>query len=70
MLLEVDAAELTIRKATEADLARLDERLAAFAALIPGGDLEALSREDLAFHRTLLEIGGNPSFARVATAVM
>ena len=70
VLLEVDAAELAIRKATEADLARLDERLDAFAVLIPAGDPEALNREDLAFHHTLLGIGGNPSFARVAAAVM
>ncbi len=59
VLLEVDAAEL----------ARLDERLEAFAALLPSGAPGALSREDLASHHTLLEIGGNQSFARVAAAI-
>lgn len=70
VLLEVDAVELAIKKASAADFEKLEVRLAAFADLIPAGNLEALNQEDMAFHCTLLEIGGNPSFARVAMAVM
>lgn len=70
VLLEVDAVELAIRRADQDDLHRLEEHLAAFEALIPGGDHEALHLEDVAFHQTLLQIGGNQSFARVAAVVI
>jgi GntR family transcriptional repressor for pyruvate dehydrogenase complex len=70
VLLEVDAIELTIKKATADDLVVLEEDLNQFETSIQDGNLERLSQLDLQFHMHLLEFSKNPSFARICKTVM
>jgi GntR family transcriptional repressor for pyruvate dehydrogenase complex len=70
VLLEVDAIELTIKKATEADLEILARDLERFEQTIPSGNLELLAELDFQFHLRLVEIGKNPYFSRVSHVVM
>lgn len=57
MMLEGYAAELAAQKATEADLRALRARCDAMEAAL--GDLEAITAENLAFHRLVARIAGN-----------
>ncbi len=70
VLLEVDAIELVIKKASDADFILLANELDKFAANISSGNLELLANLDLQFHLTLLQISNNPSFSRIARVVM
>jgi GntR family transcriptional repressor for pyruvate dehydrogenase complex len=70
VLLEVDAVELMIKKATEADLTILAQDLEQFAAMLPSGDLEALARLDYQFHLRLTQLAKNPYFNRISQVVM
>jgi GntR family transcriptional repressor for pyruvate dehydrogenase complex len=70
VLLEVDAVELIIKKATEEDLMILAQDLAQFEALLPSGDLETLSQLDYQFHLRLMQLAKNPYFNRISQVVM
>jgi GntR family transcriptional repressor for pyruvate dehydrogenase complex len=69
VLLEVDAVELMIKKATEEDLLLLAQDLDRFAALLPDGDLKALTQLDYQFHLRLSQIAKNPYFNRINQVV-
>lgn len=70
VLLEVDAIELVIRKASDQDLEQLAAELDRFERCIPDGDLDLLAQLDLEFHLKLLEITKNSSFIRISQVVM
>ena len=70
VLLEVDAIELVIKKATADDLKVLAEELDEFEKNIPGGNLELLADLDLRFHLRLLQITNNSSFIRISQLIM
>lgn len=70
VLLEVDAIELVIRKATAADLEQLARELDHFEQSIPSGNLELLAELDLQFHLRLLQISQNSPFVRISRVVM
>jgi GntR family transcriptional repressor for pyruvate dehydrogenase complex len=70
VLLEVDAVELLIKKATPDDLLILAQDLEQFAALLSDGDLEALARLDYQFHLRLIQMAKNPYFNRISQVVM
>lgn len=70
VLLEVDAIELAIKKATEEDLASLAKELDEFEASIPEGNLDVLAELDYRFHQRIVEYTKNPSFVRVCRVVM
>ncbi|TCL73227.1 GntR family transcriptional repressor for pyruvate dehydrogenase complex [Hydrogenispora ethanolica] len=70
VLLEVDAVELAMNKATPADFALLDGDLKRFEESLPGGDLELLAELDLRFHLRILEMSKNQSFIRISNVVM
>jgi GntR family transcriptional repressor for pyruvate dehydrogenase complex len=70
VLLEVDAVELLIKKATPDDLLVLAQDLEQFAALLPDGDLESLARLDYQFHLRLIQMAKNPYFNRISQVVM
>ncbi|HBF36252.1 MAG TPA: hypothetical protein DDW50_02910 [Firmicutes bacterium] len=70
VLLEVDAIELVILKATADDLDQLSEELAKFEKTIPSHNWDLLSELDLQFHLRLLQITKNSSFVRISQVVM
>lgn len=70
VMLEVDAIELVIKKATPADLKVIEAELDEFEARIGEGDLKRLAELDLAFHLRLLEFSKNATFFRISQAVM
>ncbi len=70
VLLEVDAIELVIKKATDHDFYLLAAELDKFEETIPSGNLEKLAELDLQFHLSLLQISKNPSFMRISQVVM
>jgi GntR family transcriptional repressor for pyruvate dehydrogenase complex len=70
VLLEVDAIELVIKKATEDDFKLLANELDEFEKNIPGGNLELLADLDLRFHLKLLQISNNSSFIRISRLIM
>ena len=70
VLLEVDAIELVIRKATSADLEQLAQELDRFEKAIPEANLELLAELDLQFHLRLLQISQNSPFVRISRVVM
>jgi GntR family transcriptional repressor for pyruvate dehydrogenase complex len=70
VLLEVDAIELAIKKATDGDFAVLAKELDKFEASIPEGNPERLAELDLEFHMRLLEFSKNESFTRIAKVIM
>lgn len=70
VLLEVDAIELAIKKATTNDLKLLANELDEFEKSIPGGDLELLADLDLHFHLRLLQISNNASFIKISQLIM
>jgi DNA-binding FadR family transcriptional regulator len=69
VLLEVDAIELAMRKATEADLKALAAEIDRFEKSIPGGDLDLLADLDVQFHLHVLEIAHNSPFIRLSRVV-
>jgi GntR family transcriptional regulator, transcriptional repressor for pyruvate dehydrogenase complex len=70
VLLEVDAIELVIKKATPDDLEQLADELNKFENSIPSSNLELLAKLDLQFHLKLLQITKNSSFIRISQVVM
>jgi GntR family transcriptional regulator, transcriptional repressor for pyruvate dehydrogenase complex len=70
VLLEVDAIELVIQKATADDLEQLAGELLKFEKTIPSSNLELLAELDLQFHLRLLQITKNSSFVRISQVVM
>jgi len=70
VLLEVDAIELVINKATETELGELAKELDKFEAVIPQANLELLAELDFQFHQHLLDLTRNPSFIRISKMVM
>ncbi len=70
VMLEVDAIELAIKKATANDLELLAKELDEFEKNIPGGNLELLADLDLQFHLRLLQISNNSSFIRISQLIM
>jgi DNA-binding GntR family transcriptional regulator len=64
--LELLAAELLSDRATEADLDRLRERLAALDEPVEqDGDVDEHMRRNLAFHRAFIELAGNRTLLEV-----
>lgn len=70
VILEVDAVELIINKATENDLTILEQDLERFAAMLPNGDLNTLARLDYQYHLRLMQLAQNPYFNRISQVVM
>ncbi|HYH01733.1 MAG TPA: FadR/GntR family transcriptional regulator [Bacillota bacterium] len=70
VMLEVDAVELTIKKATENDLEELAQELDKFEKMIPGGNLDLLAELDYQYHLKLMQIAKNPYFIRISQVVM
>lgn len=70
VMLEVDAVELVIRKATQADLDILAKELDEFERHIQDDDQELLAELDLKFHLSLLEFSKNTTFYRICKVVM
>lgn len=70
VLLEVDAIELAIKKATNEDLGLLSQALDKFEKMIPEGNLEQLAELDLQFHLDLLRMTKNSSFIRISQVIM
>lgn len=70
VLLEVDAIELAMRKATEADLKTLAAEIERFEKSIPGGDLDLLAELDVQFHLQVLQIAHNSPLIRLSRLVM
>lgn len=70
VMLEVDAVELTINKATEADLEELARELEKFEQTIPSGNLDLLAELDYRYHLKLIQITKNPFFIRISQVVM
>lgn len=67
VFLEIGIARLAAERATEADVARLRERLAEHRASLANLD-EFLAR-DMAFHREIAQISGNPILPAIVEAV-
>jgi GntR family transcriptional repressor for pyruvate dehydrogenase complex len=70
VLLEVDAIELAMRKATEEDLKTLATEIDNFEKSIPSGDLDLLAELDVQFHLKVLEIAHNSPLIRLSRLVM
>lgn len=70
VLLEVDAVELAINKATAEDLQQLARQLERFEKTIPSGDWDLLAKLDYQFHLQLILITKNPYFIRISQVVM
>lgn len=70
VLLEVDAIELVIQKASDQDLKQLAAELDRYEQCIPEGDLDHLAQLDLEFHLKLLSLTRNSSFIRISQVVM
>ncbi len=70
VLLEVDAVELAMNKASVQDLADLEKALKKFEENLPGGDVKLLADLDLQFHLKVLEMSKNDSFIRISKVVM
>ncbi|HBE77323.1 MAG TPA: hypothetical protein DDW65_06015 [Firmicutes bacterium] len=70
VMLEVDAIELVIKKATIEDLNQLELELVNYEKMIPSNNVELLAELDLQFHLQLLKITKNSSFIRISQVVM
>lgn len=70
VLLEVDAIELAIKKATDDDLKLLAAELEEFEKNIPSGDLKLLADLDFRFHLRVLQISNNSSFIKISKLIM
>lgn len=70
VLLEVDAVELAIKKATAEDFKLLAAELDEFEKNISDGNLELLADLDLRFHLRLLQISNNSPFIRISQLIM
>ncbi len=70
VLLEVDAIELVINKATAEDLHQLELKLLEYERVMAEGDLKLLSELDVEFHLKLMELSKNPTFCRIGKVVM
>ena len=70
VLLEVDAIELVIKKATPADLEALEREINRFEETMASGNLEQLAELDLRFHLQILQMAKNSSFYRISQMVM
>ena len=70
VLLEVDAIELVVKKATADDFKLLAAQLDEFEKNIPGGNLDLLADLDLQFHLSLLQISNNSPFIRISRLIM
>jgi len=67
LFLEVGTARLAATKATDVDIARLRERLAEHRASLTR--LEDFLAKDMAFHREIARISGNPILPAIVEAV-
>jgi GntR family transcriptional repressor for pyruvate dehydrogenase complex len=70
VLLEVDAIELAIEKATPEDFKLLAAELDEFEKKLPDGDLDLLADLDLRFHLRLLQISNNSPFIKISQLIM
>jgi DNA-binding FadR family transcriptional regulator len=68
LFFEVGMVRLAAARATEADVAQLREELERQAAAAT--DIDAFLRIDIAFHRTIAAISGNPIFAATSEAML
>ncbi|HPT51496.1 MAG TPA: FCD domain-containing protein [Accumulibacter sp.] len=69
-LLEASAAELAAERATDSDLARLDEVYRRLDAAYSGGDRGTQVDADVAFHLTIAETAHNALYAHLVSSVM
>jgi DNA-binding GntR family transcriptional regulator len=58
-LLEVFAAEQVLARATDADVASLEELVAAMERCAEAGDLDCMNGADVRFHTRIIELSGN-----------
>jgi DNA-binding FadR family transcriptional regulator len=68
LLFETAMVRLAVPKATNEDLARLRATIDALAAVRDGG--RGFLEADMAFHKTIAAISGNPIFAAVSAAML
>ncbi|ARU47047.1 FadR/GntR family transcriptional regulator [Corynebacterium silvaticum] len=59
-MIEVGSSGLAAARATEADIEKMTQALAAYDAATERGDVAATTDADVAFHTALLEATGNP----------
>jgi len=69
-LLEMNAVELAIKKATSEDLMLLAAELENFQNYIPTGNLDRLAEMDLQFHLLILQFSKNAPFIRINQVIM
>lgn len=69
-LLEASAAERAAERATDSDLARLEEVYLRLDAAYSGGDRSAQVDADVAFHLTIAEAAHNALYAHLVSSVM
>jgi DNA-binding GntR family transcriptional regulator len=64
-VLEGFAARVAAERAAEADIEYLMDLALRFTELRRGGDMEEAEEVDLAFHRKIIELSGNPFLVRI-----
>lgn len=69
LVFEAGMVRLAAEKATDADLARLRAILDGSAAALAAGNHARFVEDDMAFHRAIAAINGNPLFATIAETV-
>ena len=69
-MLEGQAAEWAAERATEADLTRLDQTLAALNDAFASDDLDLRSKADIAFHQSLGEASHNALIGHLSAALL
>lgn len=69
-MLEGQAAEWAAERATEADLARLEQAYAALAAAFAGDDLERRAGADIDFHQAVGEATHNALIGHLSSALL
>ena len=69
-MLEGQAAEWAAERATEADLVRLDQALAAMRSTFDGNDTERRSAADIAFHLAIGDAAHNALLAHLSVALL
>jgi len=67
--LDIDVLELVVNKATDDDIALLDEIQTEFHMLIQQKNFEKVAAQDLKFHYALIDIARNPLFGRIVRGV-
>lgn len=68
LMFEVAMARLAAERATDADLARLREAIEAHKASVD--DPAAFLETDMAFHRAIVAVSGNPIYMAVSQAIL